>query len=86
MNEEERHDLIAEAKIIAIANPILFPILAKRKAEAFGRLRQAHKMGRTDTDTIVAELSVLSDIEDELRQKEAIYDTLGEKQNAKRKK
>lgn len=83
LTEHERTELIAEARVFAISAPIILPIIAKRKAEALGRLIQAHKLGRTDTATIVAEISVCNDLESEINQKEQTYRTM-EAQNAKR--
>jgi len=76
MNNDERIEMIAEARVFALAAPVILPIIEKRKKEAFGRLMQAHKNGRVDTATIVAELSAFSDIEIEIKQKELMYRTL----------
>lgn len=80
MTDYERTEMIAEARVFALASPVLLPILEKRKKEAMGRLMQAHKAGRTDTAAIVAELSAFIDIENEIRQKETMYNTLEEQQ------
>lgn len=78
MKEEERQELYADARVFALAAPVILPLLEKRKREAFGRLMQAHKAGQTDTATIVAELSAFTDIEQEIKQKESIYRQLEE--------
>ena len=58
----------------------------KRKKDALGRLLQAHKTGRTDTQTLVAEIAVLTDIENEITQKENLYRHLEEKQHGRNRK
>jgi hypothetical protein len=78
LSEHERTELIAEARVFALAAPLMSPIIEKRKREALGRLLQAHKMGKTDTATLVAEICVLTDIETEINQKEQTYRTLEE--------
>jgi hypothetical protein len=78
--KENRDDIIQEAKIFALLAPTFLPLLYRRMKEANGRLRQSFKSGKTDNLTIVAELSVLADLEDEINQKRMLYDTLaGEK-------
>lgn len=84
MTDHEKIELLAEARVFALASPVILPIIEKRKKDALGRLLQAHRGGRTDTQTIVAELAVLADIEQEIKQKEAIYNTLEEQQHATR--
>lgn len=81
MNEEERHETLAEARIFALSAPVILPIIEKRKRDALGRLMQAHKSGRIDTASIVAEISAYTDIEVEIKQKELIYRTMEEQQN-----
>jgi hypothetical protein len=78
--KENRDDMIQEAKIFALIAPTILPLLARRKHEANGRLVQSYRSGKTDNLTIVAELSVLADLENEINQKRMLYDTLaGEK-------
>lgn len=83
MNEHERIEMISEARIFALAAPVILPLIEKRKREALGRLMQAHRSGRSDTATLVAEITVLSEIENEITQKELTYRAL-EETNAKR--
>jgi hypothetical protein len=78
--KENRDDIIQEAKIFALIAPTILPLLARRKNEANGRLIQSYRSGKIDNLTIVAELSVLADLENEINQKRMLYDTLaGEK-------
>ncbi len=83
MTDDERIELVSEARVFALAAPVILPIIEKKKKDALARLLQAHKMGRGDTATIVAELCAFSDIESDIKQKEIMYRTLEEKQNAK---
>ena len=80
LTDHEKIELIAEAKVFYLSAPVILPMIERRKREALGRLMQAHKSGRTDTATIVAELSAFTDLESEIKQKEQTYRTL-EKQN-----
>ena len=83
MTEEEKTEMISEARIFALAAPIIMPIIERRKGDAIARLIQAHKAGITDTTALVAEVSVLSDLAQEINQKELIYQTL-ERVNARK--
>ena len=86
MTEFDRTEAIAEARVFALAAPVILPIIAKKKKDAIGRLMQAHKSGRTDTAALVAEVCVLTDIETEINQKELTYRTLEERQNERSRK
>lgn len=79
MTNDERQEMIADSRMFALASPFLIPMIEKRKKEAMGRLMQAHKAGKADTATIVAELSAYTDLEMEIKQKELMYRTLEEK-------
>lgn len=70
--------MIADSRMFALASPFLIPMIDKRKREALGRLMQAHKSGKSDTATIVAEISAYTDLEMEIKQKELMYRTLEE--------
>lgn len=78
MTDHERTEIIAEARIFALAAPVILPLVEKRKREALGRLMQAHKAGRSDVMTLVAEISVLTDLENEINIKETTYRSLEE--------
>lgn len=80
-NEYDRIEEVAEARIFALASPVILPIIARRKEDAMGRLLQAHRSGKTDTVALTAELCVLADLEMEITQKEKLYHHLEEKQH-----
>lgn len=82
MTDHERIEMITEARMFALAAPIILPLIEKRKKFALEKLLTAHRDGRTETATIVAELAVLADLEREINQKESMYRTL-EGQHAK---
>lgn len=81
--DEQTEEQLAEARIFALAAPVILPIIERRKRDALGRLMQAHKSGRTDVSALVAELSAFADIELEIKQKEQVYNYLEEKQNGR---
>lgn len=84
--EPSREEVIQEAKIFAIIAPTILPLIERRKRDAHGRLVQSYRSGKTDNLTIVAELSVLADLENEINQKRMIYDSLtGEPNGSTRK-
>ena len=76
MTEQERNDMILEARAFYLSAPLVMPILAKRRDNVIAKLRLAHQKGDTNHTALVAELSVLSDIEQEIKQKDQIYRTL----------
>lgn len=78
-------DEVQELKIFALIAPTVLPLIEKRKRDAQARLIQSYRGGRTDNLTMVAELSVLSDLENEINQKRLIYDTLAGEPNGNRK-
>lgn len=78
MTENERHNLLTEARQYQIAAPILLPILEKRKHIAMTKLMQKYREGATDYLTLVAELSVLTDLARELTSKESTFQLLEE--------
>lgn len=79
MTEHERIEAISEARIFALAAPVILPLIERRKKDALARLMQAHRSGRSDTATLVAELTVLSELEYEITQKELTYRALEER-------
>jgi len=78
-------ELLEETKIYALVAPTVLPLLERRRANVITRLLLAHRDGKTDTTTIVAELAVIADLESEIKQKYNTYRTLEEKQHGKRK-
>jgi hypothetical protein len=85
MTESERQEMLTEARIFHITAPTILPILEKRKKVAFDRLMLKHREGSTDYLTLVAELNVLTDIENEINRKAQTFKTL-EDMNAARNK
>lgn len=85
MTDEERADLIQEAKIFHLAAPFVLPLLARRKKVAFERLLGKHRDGSTDFLTLVSELSVLNDLERDILSKSEMYKTLEGAANGTRK-
>lgn len=81
MSETSDHDkieAIAEARVFALAAPVVLPLLEKRKKEALGRLLIAYRSGKTELTTIVAEISALTDLELEITRKESTFRQLEE--------
>jgi len=79
-----REELMNEARLFYLASPVILPLIERRRKFAFDMLMQAHKAGRTDTTTIVAELAVLTDLEREVNTKQQSYETM-EKQHVRNK-
>lgn len=80
-DEQQRQTDLAEARIYALAAPSLLQILDKKKKMATELLLRDHREGKTDHTARVAELSALYGIEQDIRQKQNIFETLsnGEK-------
>lgn len=74
----QREDAIQEARMFTIIAPHVLPMIEKRKNNATGRLLQSFRSGKVDYLTIVAELSVLADLENEINQKCALYNAIEE--------
>lgn len=62
--------------MFALIAPAVLPMIEKRKKDANGRLIQSYRSGRIDNLAIVAELSVLTDLENEINHKRMLYDSL----------
>lgn len=84
IQNETKDEMIQEAKIFAIIAPTILPLIERRRRDAHGRLIQLYRSGNPNNLTIVAELSVLADLESEIRQKTITYDTLTGEPNAGR--
>jgi len=80
MKNDDRQEEILEAKMFALAAPVILPLIEKRKRYATERLQSKFREGGTDFMTLVAELTTLADLEREIKQKESMYNTLQEKQ------
>lgn len=76
MTDEERHEALTEARMFALAAPVILPLIEKRKKFAGERLQTKFREGSTDFVALVAELTVLADLEREINQKQNIYATL----------
>jgi len=82
MNDELQAEY-AEAKTFAWAAPVILPLIEKRKRVAFELLVSEFKQGKTDPTARIAELTVLSDLEREIHQKQNYYEAL-EAQHARK--
>jgi hypothetical protein len=76
MTDSERNELLQEARIYAIAAPTILALLEKRKRIALESLQSDFRQGKTDNLARVAEITCLGDLEREIKQKEAIYNTM----------
>jgi hypothetical protein len=76
MTHEERQEMLSEARIYALAAPSLLQIIEKKKRIATEKLLMGHREGKTDHVALVAELSALDGIERDIKQKQAIFETL----------
>ena len=79
MTDHERQEALSEARLFALAAPVILPLVEKRKKIASDRLMAKFKEGSTDFITLVAELNTLTDLEREIKQKELIYQTMENK-------
>ncbi len=80
LNEEERRELILDAKAYYLAAPILVPMIERRKKVAQQKLLSAFREGRTDLLALVAEFAAFSAVEDEIRTREATYTQLDQQE------
>lgn len=76
VDADKREEMIQEARVFALIAPTILPLLERRKKDANGRLIQSYRSGKIDNLTIVAELAVLADLENEINQKRMLYDSL----------
>jgi hypothetical protein len=76
VSEEEKQDMLAEAKIFAIVSPTIIPLLHKRKKVAMDRLLSKYQNGQTDYLTLISEIAVLTDLEREITSKAETYSIL----------
>ena len=80
MTDSERQEIIQEARIFAIAAPTLMVLIEKRKKIATEMMMSDFRSGKTDHTARVAELTCLGDLEREIKQKEAVFNTMMERQ------
>jgi hypothetical protein len=76
VTESERTEMIQEARIFAISAPVILNLLAKRMKVATELMMRDFREGKTDHIARVAEITLLGDLEREIRQKEALYLTM----------
>lgn len=79
MTEEERQEMLTESRMFSLAAPVILPLLEKRRKVAMDRLMAKHKEGSTDYLTLVSELSVLNDLERDIKTKSQTYSLMEEK-------
>lgn len=80
MTEEERRELLVEARVFSIAAPVVLPLIQKRRKIATERLLAKYKEGSTDYLTLVSELSVLADLERDILSRAETYNVLETKE------
>lgn len=76
ITDHERAELQTEARLFALAAPVILPLIEKRKKVALEMLMADFRQGKTDNTARVAELTCLGDLEREIKQKEAMYTTM----------
>lgn len=76
MTDNERHEALSEARLFAIAAPMILPLIERRIELASQKLQSAFRSGETNFIAQVAELTTLSDLRREVLQKEQIYNTM----------
>lgn len=69
IGEEEKIEKLQEGRVLRLAFPVLMPILARRKEQAVARLVGQFRGGETNFLTTVAELTTLTDLEQEMTRK-----------------
>lgn len=74
--ELEQNALRQEARIFFTIAPLVGPILEKKRKDCIARMRAAHRAGEREHTALVAELSVLCEIDDEIKRKEQTYNSL----------
>lgn len=67
--EQEKMQLITEARQLNVALPIIVPMLERRAKGAMQRLMSAHRDGKPSDQNAIAELYVIDSIQSELRSK-----------------
>lgn len=81
-NEEERRlKLVQEARHLAVASPVLLPMLEGKKIAAFNKLLSIYREGKMDFITTIAELSVIEALKREVNSKIEYINLLEEKSN-----
>ena len=70
MTENEIQNLKTEARLFYLAAPVMLPLISTKKKNAYDRLMMKHREGSIEYHNIVAELAVLTDLENEINRKE----------------
>ncbi len=73
MTEDEIQNMKTEARLFYLAAPVILPLIERKKKNAYSRLMMKHKEGSSEYQNIVAELVVLTDLENEINNKEQTY-------------
>lgn len=60
---------LVEARQLHIAAPVIIPILDRLADHAYKKLLQEFRMGKTESVTLIAELSVIESIKYQIKQK-----------------
>lgn len=79
MTDQERENLLTEARQFYIAAPILGPLLERFKKNAMDKLMGMHRDGKTEFGPIVAELAVITNIQREIASKHETFNSFEEK-------
>ena len=66
--KEEQVQKLNELRSFALAAPYLMPLLERRKQQILGRIISAYRT-KGDLQGVAAELAVITDLENELKQK-----------------
>jgi hypothetical protein len=75
---------LTEMRQYYLSLPVIMPMLERFRRDALNRLMMQHQEGNNKYDTIVAELAVIQRMEIEFKQKEAMHNTLQERENARK--
>ena len=74
MTEQDRAEQVQEAKIYAIAAPSIYKIIQRKRQILLEQMVGEFRLGNVEQVARVAQLSVLADLENEVRQKEALFE------------
>ncbi len=75
--ESENQELMREARLLALAAPVILPLLAKKKKIAMEMLLQKHREGSSNYVAHIATLDVLTELEREIHNKEQMIQQIG---------
>lgn len=83
MTDEERREMIQEARMLSIAAPVILPMIRERKRVSLETLLMKFRSGEKDLLTQVADLSSLDSLERDIIAKDQTFKQLQEKQNGR---